>query len=176
MLDELEVRPGHPVLDLGCGPGTDPGALAEAVTAAGEVIGVDHDRAAVDTAEPRTLGVHAVTVRRGDIHDLPQPDRTAEPARNDRVLQHIADPVRIGRQLARLSAEAGFTVPTVVPVSSDFRDVRAAGRILGLELTTRRTVVATGCFTEEGARSRLHHLSSCPFLAAMTLHIVVAEP
>ncbi|MFE7401664.1 hypothetical protein ACFU9V_34860, partial [Streptomyces sp. NPDC057557] len=69
------------------------------VTAAGEVIGVDHDRAAVDTAEQRTLG---------------------------------------------------------------------------LELTTRRAV-ATGCFTEEGARSRLHHLSSCTFLAAMTLHIVVAE-
>ncbi|MFC9622017.1 methyltransferase domain-containing protein [Streptomyces sp. NPDC056930] len=99
MLDELELRPGHTVLDLGCGPGTDPGALAEAVTAAGEVIGVDHDRAAVDTAEQRTLG---------------------------------------------------------------------------LELTTRRAV-ATRCFTEEGARSRLHHLSSCPFLAAMTLHIVRAE-
>ncbi|SCF71645.1 methyltransferase domain-containing protein [Streptomyces sp. Ncost-T10-10d] len=60
MLDELELRPGHPVLDLGCGPGTDPGALAEAVTAAGEGIGVDHDRAAVDTAEQRTLGQHAV--------------------------------------------------------------------------------------------------------------------
>ncbi|MFJ7493347.1 hypothetical protein ACIQZB_19275 [Streptomyces sp. NPDC097727] len=65
-------------------------------------------------------------------------------------------------------------MPTVVPVSSDFRDVRAAGRILGPERTTRRAV-ATGYFTEEGARCRLHHLSSCPFLAAMTLHIAVAE-
>ncbi|MCX5345461.1 methyltransferase domain-containing protein [Streptomyces atratus] len=225
MLDELGLRPGHTVLDLGCGPGNDLDTLAEAVTAAGEVIGVDHDQAAVDTAEQRTLGLRTVTVRRGDIHDLPLPDRTADRARTDRVLQHITDPVRalheirrvlrpggrlvmgepdwdtltvdhpesglsraytqyvtdevirnarIGRQLARLSAEAGFTVPTVVPVTSVFRDVRAADRILGLERTARRAVAA-GYFTEEGARSWLHHLSSGPFLAAMTLYIVVAE-
>ena len=35
MLDELDVRAGQTVLDLGCGPGTDLGALAEAVTATG---------------------------------------------------------------------------------------------------------------------------------------------
>lgn len=225
MLDELGLRPGHTVLDLGCGPGTDLGALAEAVTAAGEVIGVDHDQATVDTAEHRTRDLSTVTVRRGDIHDLPLPDSTADRARTDRVLQHIADPARalheirrvlrpggrlvmgepdwdtltvdhpdsgfsraytqyvtdevirnarIGRQLARLSAEAGFTVPTVLPVTSVFRDARAADEILGLERTTRRAVAA-GYFTEEGARSWLDHLSSGPFLAAMTFYIVVAE-
>ncbi|MFE6668131.1 hypothetical protein ACFVFH_31815 [Streptomyces sp. NPDC057697] len=117
MLDELAIRAGEAVLDLGCGPGTDLAALADAVTGTGAVIGVDHDRAA---------------------------------------------------------AKVGFAVSTVVPVTSVFRDDRAADRILGLERTARRAVGA-GYFTEEEARRRLDHLADGPFFAAVTLFIVVAE-
>lgn len=253
MLDELDVRPGQTVLDLGCGPGTDLGALAEAVSGTGTdartatatstpadartatrtgpgsgpgaVIGVDHDQAAVDAARERTAGQDTVTVHLGDIHDLPLAERSVDRARTDRVLQHVADPVRalreahrvlrpggrlvmgepdwdtlavdhpdadlsraytrfvtdevirnarIGRQLPRLAAEAGFTVPTVIPVTPAFRDVRAADKILGLERTTQRAVAA-GYFTEEAARRWLDHLAEGPFLAAVTFYIVVAE-
>ncbi|MFD4764039.1 methyltransferase domain-containing protein [Streptomyces sp. NPDC058439] len=225
MLDELGARPGQTVVDLGCGPGTDLNALAEAVTATGTVIGVDHDQAAVDAARERTAGQGTVAVHLGDVQDLQLADHTADRARTDRVLQHVTDPAlalreihrvlrpggrivmgepdwdtlmidhpdsdlshsytqyvtdkvirnaRIGRQLPRLSAEAGFEVPTVIPVTPVFRNVQAADKILGLERTTQRAVTA-GYFTDEAARRWLDHLAGGPFLAAVTFYIVVAE-
>ncbi|MEU3656777.1 methyltransferase domain-containing protein [Streptomyces sp. NPDC032161] len=225
MLAELDIRPGQTVLDLGCGPGTDLASLAQAVTATGTVIGVDHDETAVEAARKRTTDQHAVTVRLGDIHDLPLPDHTADRARTDRVLQHVADPARalreirrvlrpggrlvmgepdwetltvdhpdsslsraytqfvtdkvvrnarIGRQLPRLAAEAGFAVPTVIPITPAFRDAQAADKILGLERVTRRAVSA-GYFTDEEAECWLDHLAGGPFLAAVTFYIVVAD-
>ncbi|MGC0422062.1 methyltransferase domain-containing protein [Embleya sp. AB8] len=225
MLDELDVRPGQTVVDLGCGPGTDLGALADAVTTTGAVIGIDHDQTAVDAARERSADRDSVTVHLGDIHDLRLADRTADRARTDRVLQHVANPVlalreihrvlrpggrvimgepnwdtltidhpdvtlshaytqyvtdkvirnaRIGSQLPRLAAEVGFAVPTVIPVTPVFRDVRTADQILGLERTTQRAVAA-GYFTEEAARRWLDHLDGGSFLAAVTFYIVVAE-
>ncbi|MGW2642037.1 methyltransferase domain-containing protein [Streptomyces sp. NPDC001348] len=225
MLDELDLRAGHRVLDLGCGPGNDLGALARAVTPEGAVIGIDHDRKMVDTARARTVGQAVVDVRHADVHDLPLPDHTADRARTDRVLQHVADPLAalseirrvlrpggrlvmgepdwetltvdhpdsdltraytrhvaervvrnagIGRQLARLAAGSGFTVPTVVPVTPVFRDVHVADEILGLERTTGRAVEA-GYFTDRAAEDWLSHLTHGPFFAAVTFYIVVAE-
>jgi ubiquinone/menaquinone biosynthesis C-methylase UbiE len=225
MLEELDIRPGQTALDLGCGPGTDLASLAQAVTATGTVIGVDHDQARIDAARERTADQHTVTVRLGDIHDLPLPAHTADRARTDRVLQHVADPARalqeihrvlrpggrlvmgepdwdtlavdhpdsdlsraytqfvtdkvvrnsrIGRQLPRLATGAGFAVPAVIPITPVFRDAQAADKILGLERTTQRAMAA-GYLTEEAARRWLDHLSTGPFLAAVTFYIVVAE-
>ncbi|GAA0335461.1 methyltransferase domain-containing protein [Actinoallomurus spadix] len=225
MLEELDVRAGQTVLDLGCGPGTDLDSLADAVGPGGEVVGVDLEQRMVDTARERTAGRASVEVRLGDVHDLPLTDDVADRARTDRVLQHVADPVRalgeirrvlrpggrlvmgepdwetlaidhpdgdlsraytrhvadevirnasIGRQLARLAADAGFSVPAVLPVTPVFRDVRAADRVLGLERTTGRAVAA-GYLAEEDARRWLDHLRSGPFLAAVTFYIIVAD-
>jgi ubiquinone/menaquinone biosynthesis C-methylase UbiE len=110
MLTELGVRPGHTVLDLGCGPGADLGALADAATAAGRVIGVDHDLTAVEAARDRTTGWSTVTVRLGDLHELPLADGTADRARTDRVLQHVADPVQVLREVRRVLRPGGRLV------------------------------------------------------------------
>jgi ubiquinone/menaquinone biosynthesis C-methylase UbiE len=110
MLDELDVRPGQTVLDLGCGPGTDLGALAEAAGATGAVIGVDHDQAAVDAAAGRTAGRPTVDVRLGDVHDLPVADGSADRARTDRVLQHVADPARALGEIRRVLRPGGRLV------------------------------------------------------------------
>ncbi|MFF3907903.1 methyltransferase domain-containing protein [Streptomyces sp. NPDC001848] len=225
MLDELDLRAGHRVLDLGCGPGTDLQALARAVTSTGAVIGFDNDQTMVDAARTRIAGQAMVDVRHADIHDLPVPDHTADRARTDRVLQHVADPLTalgeirrvlrpggrlvmgepdwetlavdhpdshltraytrhvaervvrnagIGRQLARLAAESGFTVPTVIPVTPLFRDVQVADTVLGLERTTRRAVEA-GYFSDQAAEAWLSHLTRGPFFAAVTFYIVVAD-
>ncbi|MEO3754124.1 methyltransferase domain-containing protein [Streptomyces sp. B6B3] len=110
MLEELDVLPGQTVLDLGCGPGTDLGPLAEAVTATGAAIGVDHDQAAVEAARERTAGQDAVAVHLGDLHDLRLADHTADRARTDRVLQHVADPVRALREVHRVLRPGGRLV------------------------------------------------------------------
>jgi len=49
----LQAGRGHPVLDLGCGPGTDTLALAERVGSDGMVVGIDRDPAMLKEAERR---------------------------------------------------------------------------------------------------------------------------
>jgi ubiquinone/menaquinone biosynthesis C-methylase UbiE len=110
MFGELGIRPGQAVVDLGCGPGTDLSALAEAVTANGTVTGIDHDQAALDIATDRTAEQSVVTVLLGDLHDLPLPDDSADRARTDRVLQHVADPVQALREARRVLRPGGRLV------------------------------------------------------------------
>ena len=83
----LGVGPGDIVVDIGCGPGTDLGAL---VATGAVVIGVDRDPVMVTEAARR---VPAADVRVGDVHALPLPDGSVDRARTDRVLQHVADPL-----------------------------------------------------------------------------------
>ncbi|MFG3532249.1 methyltransferase domain-containing protein [Streptomyces sp. NPDC047917] len=225
MLDALNARPGETALDLGCGPGTDLGALAKAVTPSGRVIGIDSSQEMVEQACGRTGDLPAVEVRLGDIHTLPLEDGSIDRARTDRVLQHAADPAQvlaearrvlrpggrlvmgepdwdsltidypdievpraytrhvtdkvvrngvIGRQLARLALDAGFAVPTVVPVTSVFRDVLAADQVLGLQRNTERAVAA-GYLSDEASKGWLDHLATGPFFATVTLYVVVAD-
>ncbi|OON83035.1 methyltransferase domain-containing protein [Streptomyces tsukubensis] len=110
MLDELGIRPGHTVVDLGCGPGTDLVPLARAATDTGAVIGVDHDQARVDTARERTADQSFVSVRLGDIHALPLADRSADRARTDRVLQHVEDPGAVLTEVHRVLRPGGRLV------------------------------------------------------------------
>ncbi|MEU5161781.1 methyltransferase domain-containing protein [Streptomyces sp. NPDC020875] len=93
--------------------------------------------------------------------------------------RHITDRIVrngvLGRQLPRLALAAGFDVPTVIPVTSVFRDVRAADDVLGLHRNTERAVDA-GYLTREQGRRWLDALASDgPFLAAVTLYVVVAD-
>ncbi len=110
MLDELDVRAGHTVLDLGCGSGADLAPLAEAVTSTGAVIGFDHDEAMVDTARARTADQPTVDVRLGDVHDLALTDHAADRARTDRVLQHVADPLLALSEIRRVLRPGGRLV------------------------------------------------------------------
>jgi SAM-dependent methyltransferase len=90
----LDVRMGHVVLDVGCGPGTDLGRLAEAVGATGSVIGIDHDAVMVEKARERMVAHRNVEVRTGDVHAVAVDDAGVDRARADRVLQHVADPAQ----------------------------------------------------------------------------------
>ncbi|MFJ4965780.1 methyltransferase domain-containing protein [Streptomyces sp. NPDC088729] len=225
MLDALGARPGERALDLGCGPGTDLGLLADAVTPAGSVIGLDVSPDMAERARRRTADRPAVAVLTGDVHALPLADGSVDRAWTDRVLQHAADPARalaearrvlrpggrlvmaepdwdslavdhpdletsraytrhitdrivrngvLGRQLPRLAEESGFDVPAVTPMASVFRDARAADRVLGFQRNTERAVAA-GYLSADAARPWLDHLASGPFLATLTLYVVVAE-
>lgn len=71
LVDLLDVREGHTVLDAGCGPGTDLPTLAERVGATGTVVGVDRDPAMLAQARERTRELPRVEIREGDVLDLP---------------------------------------------------------------------------------------------------------
>src|SRR4051812_23332512 len=102
LLAGLQVRPGHTVLDVGCGPGTDLSDLATAVGRRGRVIGVDHDRDMVDEAVRRTSAQPSVEVRIGDAHDLPLHGASVDRARADRVLMHVESPADVLAELRRV--------------------------------------------------------------------------
>src|SRR5215467_6747109 len=84
---ELGISPGHVVLDLGCGPGADLPAFAEAAGPAGHVIGLDNDAEAVREASTRTAGLPQVEVRHEDIHVPALADSSVDRVHTDRVLQ-----------------------------------------------------------------------------------------
>src|SRR5580692_4667766 len=75
---ELAIRPGDVVLDLGCGPGADLPALAEAAGPGGRVIGFDNDPDAVRKARERTAALSQVEVHEGDVQALGFPAAGAD--------------------------------------------------------------------------------------------------
>src|SRR5947207_459256 len=74
LVDLLDLHPGHTVLDIGCGPGTDLGRLSGAVTDTGSVVGIDQDPAMVAEARRRLADRPNVSVRSGDAYELPLDD------------------------------------------------------------------------------------------------------
>ena len=56
----MNIRPGHRVLDLGCGPATDTVALAQLVGEEGRVVGVDWDQEMVAEAADLLLRVEGM--------------------------------------------------------------------------------------------------------------------
>ncbi|WP_411143622.1 methyltransferase domain-containing protein [Streptomyces sp. x-80] len=111
-LAALELRPGLTVVDAGCGPGTDLGALADAVTRTGSVIGVDHDPVMLGEARRRTAGRAGVEVLAGEAQALPVADDAADRARADRVLMHVAEPARVVAELRRVVRPGGLVALT----------------------------------------------------------------
>ena len=107
VLAALDLRPGLTVLDVGCGPGTDLPAMADAVTGSGLVIGVDSEPAMVDEARRRLVGQPWVRVELGDAHALPLPNDSVDRARADRMVQHVADPAGVCREFRRVLRPGG---------------------------------------------------------------------
>jgi ubiquinone/menaquinone biosynthesis C-methylase UbiE len=80
----------------------------------------------------------------------------------------------IGRELVRLSLEAGLTVRSVEPVAVLFRDFDTADAILGLRRNAGRAVQA-GQLAEVDAEAWVRRLSIGPVVAGFTCYLVVAE-
>jgi ubiquinone/menaquinone biosynthesis C-methylase UbiE len=110
VVGEMGIERGHTVLDLGCGPGADLRALAEAVGPSGTVIGLDTDEGAVEHARQAVADLPIVDARTGDIHRLDLPTGSVDRAHTDRVLQHVVDPSRVLAEVHRVLAPEGRAV------------------------------------------------------------------
>lgn len=146
LLDLLDLHPGHTVLDVGCGPGTDLPALAERVGATGRVIGVDQDPAMLATARRRTAALSAVEIREADAHALPVGPGTVDRAKIDRVLMHVRSPADVLAQLhtaTRPGALVGLVEPdwdTLAVDAEDLETSRAFTRYTTGEVVRHATV------------------------------------
>jgi ubiquinone/menaquinone biosynthesis C-methylase UbiE len=104
---ELGIAAGETVLDVGCGPGADLASFADAVGSRGEVIGLDNDPSAVQRARERTGALATVDVRHADAHATGLPALSVDRVHTDRVLQHVADPLGVLREVHRLLRTTG---------------------------------------------------------------------
>ena len=107
----LGLRPGGRAVDVGCGLGDDARELARIVGPSGHVVGVDTSSALLDRARLRSrAGDQRVEFVVGDAHRLTFGDGTFDAARTERTLQHLADPARAVRELARVTRAGGVVM------------------------------------------------------------------
>lgn len=106
----LGAAPGRRFLDVGCGLGDDVAALAGLVAPGGTVVGVDGSNAMVEEARRRHGGIEGLSFEVANAAGLPFDDASFDGARIDRVLQHIADPAPVIREMARVLRPGGMLV------------------------------------------------------------------
>ena len=102
------LHEGAEILDLGSGPGTITVDFADRV-APGRVLGIDASAEVVAqaTALADERGVGNVTFQVGDAYALDLPDDSVDIAHAHQVLQHVADPVAVLREMARVVRPGG---------------------------------------------------------------------
>jgi ubiquinone/menaquinone biosynthesis C-methylase UbiE len=98
-LELLGLEPGRTVLDVACGLGDDVVRMqARGVRA----VGADRSRTLIAAAQSRHAGSGCEFIV-ADGADLPFADGSFDALRIDRSLQHIADPGRVVREMARVA-------------------------------------------------------------------------
>jgi ubiquinone/menaquinone biosynthesis C-methylase UbiE len=102
------------------------------------------------------------------------PDLAASTAFTRFTCDTVVRNARLGRQLARLAAGAGWMVRSVEPLTLLFRDFTPADRVLGFTRNAARAVTA-GYLGQDQAAAWLASLAQGPFLAAGTMFLVAAE-
>ena len=133
-VDLLRLRPGHAVLDVGCGHGACVPLLAQRVGASGRIVGLDASRAMVAEAHRRfDHGGLVVEFRHGSALALPFESESFDAARADRVLLFLDDPARALAELVRVTRPGGRIVITEGDLGSqavDSSDVKTTGTVL----------------------------------------------
>ena len=114
---EPHLSPGLSLLDVGCGPGTITVEFAERL-APGRVVGVDASADVI--AKASEFAAPNLSFEVADAYALPFPDDSFDIVHAHQVLQHVARPVDVLRELRRVVKPGGLVAA---------RDVDYAGTI-----------------------------------------------
>jgi len=99
LLDRLDLRPGHQVLDAACGPGVLTLRLLPRIRPGGQCLGVDFSPRMVELALTNAANVRGVRFAVMDVERLALPDASFDRAACGFGLMHVPD---AGRALAEL--------------------------------------------------------------------------
>jgi len=119
------IAPGHEVLEVGCGTGVVLRDLAAVAGARGRVVGIDPSRAVLRAARRFCAGRPGrapITLRRAAGEHLPFRAARFDVAVAVTVLLHVADPLRVVKEMARITRPGGV----VAVQDQDFGTVAVA--------------------------------------------------
>jgi ubiquinone/menaquinone biosynthesis C-methylase UbiE len=105
-LEDLGLGPTSSALDVACGLGDD---VARMKARCARAAGVDLSHHLIAAARSRHAGA-GCEFEVADAVALPFPDETFDAVRVDRSLQHIADPGRVVREMARVTRRGGVVL------------------------------------------------------------------
>jgi ubiquinone/menaquinone biosynthesis C-methylase UbiE len=100
-------------------------------------------------------------------------DLTMNRGLNRFIVTEMVRNATIGRSLARLSAQAGLIVRSVVTTAPVFRDFELADQLLGLRRNVVRAIDAG--YLDRDAERWIEEIGAMPFLAGVMVFLVVAE-
>ncbi len=107
--EQLSLRPGQRLLDVGCGLGNAAVALSTDLGNSGEVVGIDFSEAMLTEARVRAAGTPcSVRFTVGDAAALDEPDASFDAVRSERMLQWVPDPARAVAEMARVLRPGGL--------------------------------------------------------------------
>jgi SAM-dependent methyltransferase len=109
-LEAMRIDTARSVLDLGCGTGVAARAIARRQNFAGRVVGIDLSPALVATAARLAAeeGVGRVEFRVGDTRTLALEDGAFDAVVAHTLLSHVADPLAVVREAARVVRPGGM--------------------------------------------------------------------
>jgi ubiquinone/menaquinone biosynthesis C-methylase UbiE len=107
------TRPGHKVLDVACGIGTDTARLAGVVGPGGRVVGIDSDATMIAEASrfAAKQGVSGWTSHElGDAASLRFETGSFDACRSERLFQHLRQPAEVLTEMVRVTKRGGWIV------------------------------------------------------------------
>lgn len=111
--EQLSLRSGQRLLDVGCGLGDAALALSIDLGDQGEVVGIDGSEVMLAEARERAAGATCrVRFTVGDAGALDEPDASFEAVRSERMLQWVPDPARAVAEMARVLRPGGLVCLT----------------------------------------------------------------
>jgi 2-polyprenyl-3-methyl-5-hydroxy-6-metoxy-1,4-benzoquinol methylase len=128
VLAEAGLAPGMRCLDLGCGGGDVTLQLATSVGPLGQVIGIDMDETKLDLGQQtaKRLGLGNVQFRRLNVHDWIE-ESQYDCIYSRFLLTHLADPLRVLRQMLRAVRPGGLVVIEDIDFGGHFCHPPCAG-------------------------------------------------
>jgi SAM-dependent methyltransferase len=136
VIDLLKIQPGHRILDVGCGPGTDTIPFGQLVGSTGQVVGLDLSEAMITAANMRAheAGVSGwVQHKCGDASSIPFQGRFFDACHAERVFMHLRNPEQVLAEMIRVTKPGGriaVTDPDGATISFDTPEADIERRIV----------------------------------------------